>query len=302
VAGVADTTSDEAGRREHAPAKLNLFLHVGARGADGYHALESLVVFSEFGDRLHLEPARGFELARIGPYAAALPDRPDEDLIARAITGLAQICGRTAEFVITLDKNIPVAAGLGGGSADAAAAIRLVCREWGVDPSDPQVRELAAGLGADVPMCLYSRPAWIAGVGEQVTPAAECAELDLLLVNPRVPLSTAQVFGAYAPVDPVADIDPASVDLATSESALSFLEHQRNDLAAPAQGLCPVICDVLEGLAQSGGCRLARMSGSGPTCFAIFDDEQTCKRAAAELGTRRPGWWVLPTRTQHKNR
>jgi 4-diphosphocytidyl-2-C-methyl-D-erythritol kinase len=302
VAGIADTTSDEARRRERAPAKLNLFLHVGARGSDGYHALESLVVFSDFGDRLHLEPARGFELIRTGPYATALPDRPDEDLTARAVAGLAEIFGRTADFTITLDKNIPVAAGLGGGSADAAAAIRLVCREWGVDPGDARVRELAAGLGADVPMCLYSRPAWIAGAGEHVTPVDACAELDLLLVNPRVALSTAQVFGAYVPGDPVADIDPASVDLASTASALAFLEHQHNDLAAPAQGLCPVISDVLEELTQASDCRMARMSGSGPTCFAIFDNEDSCKRAARELAARHPGWWLSPTRTRHTNR
>ncbi len=308
VAGVADTTSDEVRRREHAPAKLNLFLHVGSRGEDGYHALESLVVFSEFGDRLQLEPARDFDLVRTGPYVAELPDRPDQDLTARAIVGLAEICGRAPDFTITLEKNIPVAAGLGGGSADAAAAIRLVCREWGVDLNDPRVRGLAVGLGADVLMCLYSRPAWIAGVGEQVTPIENCAALDLLLVNPRVSLSTAQVFGAYAPATPAtlndafAAIDPAVVDLATSASVLAFLENQHNDLATPAHDLCPVIFDVLDGLAQSHGCRLARMSGSGPTCFAVFDGEELCQRAALELGAQHPGWWVRPTRTRHANR
>ncbi|MDA0787144.1 MAG: 4-(cytidine 5'-diphospho)-2-C-methyl-D-erythritol kinase [Proteobacteria bacterium] len=289
-------------RHEHAPAKLNLFLHVGPRRADGYHALESLVVFSDFGDRLYLEPARDFNLVRTGPYAAELPVRPDQDLTARAIAGLAEICARPPAFKITLEKNIPVAAGLGGGSADAAAAIRLVCREWDVDPNDPRVRGLAATLGADVLMCLYSRPAWIAGAGEQVSPIEKCARLDLLLVNPCVPLSTAQVFGAYEPAGAVAPIDPASVDLASSASVLAFLEHQRNDLAAPAQGLCPVISDMLGGLAQSRGCRLARMSGSGPTCFAVFDGEERCQRAARELGARHPGWWVRPTQTRHMDR
>lgn len=302
MAGVADTTHDAARRHEHAPAKLNLFLHVGASRADGYHALESLVVFSDFGDRLHLEPARDFALVRTGPYAAELPVHADQDLTARAVVGLAKIYARAPAFTITLEKNIPVAAGLGGGSADAAAAIRLVCREWEVEPNDPRVRGLAAALGADVLMCLFSRPAWIAGVGEQIRPVENCAALDLLLVNPCVPLSTAQVFGAHEPTGALTPIDPAGVDLASSASVLAFLEYQRNDLAAPAQGLCPVISDMLDGLARSRGCRLARMSGSGPTCFAVFDDEESCQRVARELGELHPGWWVRSTRTRHGDR
>lgn len=299
MAEIPETASDGAARREHAAAKLNLFLHVGPRGADGYHALESLVVFPEFGDRLFLEPASEFALVRTGAFAPALPDLPAEDLTARAVAGLSEICGRAPEFTIALEKNIPVAAGLGGGSADAAGAIRLICREWGVGLDDPQVRALAEGLGADVPMCLYSRPAWVAGAGEQVTPVAACADIHLLLVNPRVPLSTAQVFGAYAPADPVTELDIASVDLSTSEAIVGFLEHQHNDLAATAQRLCPMISEVLDGLVQSDGCRLARMSGSGPTCFAIFENDDSCKRAALDLAARHPGWWMLPTRTQH---
>ncbi|MBT3398622.1 MAG: 4-(cytidine 5'-diphospho)-2-C-methyl-D-erythritol kinase [Rhodospirillaceae bacterium] len=302
MGGVADTTSDTAARRELAAAKINLFLHVGSRGTDGYHALESLVVFSAFGDHLQLAPSDSFELARTGPYAIELPDRSDEDLTARAVAGLAAICGRASAFKITLEKNIPVAAGLGGGSADAAAAIRLVCREWGVDPDDPRVLALAEGLGADVPMCLHSRPAWIAGAGEQVTPVSNCADLDLLLVNPRVPLSTAQVFGAYAPADPVVDSDLASADVATPASVLAFLGRQSNDLTGPAQGLCPVISDVLETLAHARGCQLARMSGSGPTCFAIFDNEEACKAAARDIGARHPDWWMRSTRTGHSTR
>ena len=302
MADVVDTNSDDAARREHARAKLNLFLHVGSRGTDGYHALESLVVFAAFGDHLQLTPSDSFALARSGPYAAELPDRPDEDLTARAVAGLAEIFGRAPAFTITLEKNIPVAAGLGGGSADAAAAIRLVCREWGVDAHDPRVLALAAGLGADVPMCLHSRPAWIAGVGERVTPVSNFAQLDLLLVNPGVPLSTAQVFGAYALVVPAAGRDRQSGDFATSASVLTFLETQRNDLTGPAQGLCPVISDVLDSLEKWPGCQLARMSGSGPTCFAIFDNEDACNGAARELGARHPDWWVRPTRTRHSTR
>lgn len=299
---VADTNADDAARHEHARAKLNLFLHVGCRGADGYHALESLVVFAAFGDHLKLAPSDSFALARSGPCASELPARPEEDLTARAVAGLAAIFGQAPAFTITLEKNIPVAAGLGGGSADAAAAIRLVCREWGVDPHDPRVLALAEGLGADVPMCLHSRPAWIAGVGEQVTPVSNFAELDLLLVNPAVPLSTAQVFGAYAPAVPAAHRDRQTGGFATSASVLAFLETQRNDLTDPAQGLCPVISDVLDSLTELRGCRLARMSGSGPTCFAIFDNEDACKDAARELGARHPDWWVRPTRTRHSTR
>lgn len=293
---------DDARRHELAPAKLNLFLHVGSRGTNGLHALESLVVFTAFGDQLRLAPSDGFALVRTGPYAAGLPEHPALELTARAVDGLARICGRSPDFTITLEKNIPVAAGLGGGSADAAAAIRLVCREWGIDPADARLPALAMELGADVPMCLYSRPAWIAGAGERVEPIPNCADLHLLLVNPHVPLSTAQVFAAYTPGDAGdagAGIAGASVDLGTSDALGAFVELQRNDLAAPAQQLCPVIADMLERLADLHDCRLARMSGSGPTCFAVFDNADACARAARDLGAEHPDWWVRATRTRH---
>jgi len=292
-----DTAPDDVSRREHAAAKLNLFLHVGARAPDGFHPLESLVVFTEFGDRLHLEPSKGFRLRRIGPFADALPAAAADDLTARAVTGLGELVARVPDFTVTLEKNIPVAAGMGGGSADAAAAIRLVCRTWGVPFESPDVLSLAVGLGADVPVCLYSEPAWATGVGEQITPLPGLTDLDLLLVNPRVPLATGHVFGTFTSPASLDRMLPTGVDFAAPAAFLSYLESQRNDLAEPARALCPVIDDVLSGLERQDGCRLARMSGSGPTCFGVFDDRVACERAGAAIGAANPDWWIIPTRT-----
>ena len=294
----ADTTPGGTAREATAPAKINLFLHVGPRGADGYHQLESLVVFTVFGDRLRLAPAGRFEFTRSGRFAEALPEGAADDLTARAIAGVAEICGRAGDFAVALEKNIPVAAGLGGGSADAGAAIRLVCREWGMSENAPEVLALAGRLGADVPMCLSSRTAWVSGRGDEVRPMPDVAEVDLLLVNPGLPLSTAEVFGAYDATAALAGGSGVLPDLRSPSELVSYLGGQRNDLAGPAQALCPVIGEVLDALGRQDGCRLARMSGSGPTCFAIFDDPEACARAGDAIAAAAPGWWVRATRTR----
>lgn len=298
MSGDVDRTAAAASRREAAPAKLNLFLHVGAPAPDGYHPLQSLVVFAAFGDSLELTPADAFALQRSGPFADQLPVGAPEDLTARAVAGLAEIFEREPKFTLALEKNIPVAAGLGGGSADAAAAIRLVCREWAVSHDGPEVRALAERLGADVPMCLHSRSAWVAGVGERVAPLAQMPALDLLLINPRRPLSTADVFGAFTPASVLDEGDGKPSGFATTAAVLSFLAERRNDLTDAARTLCPPIADVLDVLERQTGCGLARMSGSGTTCFAIFDDEDACASAGRAIAAQHSDWWVQATKTR----
>ncbi|MBO6782689.1 MAG: 4-(cytidine 5'-diphospho)-2-C-methyl-D-erythritol kinase, partial [Alphaproteobacteria bacterium] len=229
----ADLPTDEM--TEAAPAKVNLCLHVGARRPDGYHDLESLVVFTDFGDRLRLVPSDAFEVERRGTYAGGLPADPSDDLCTRAATGLAAVFGREAKMRIVLDKEIPVAAGLGGGSADAAAVLRALCRAWEIRPDDPRVVALAEELGADVPVCLAARPSFVSGVGERVLPSSGAPSFHLLLVNPGVPLPTASVFGAHAaPAGNAAFVGP--IDLSGGVAVLR--DSARNDLEGPARSLC----------------------------------------------------------------
>jgi len=276
---------------EPAPAKINLYLHVGARRADGYHELESVIVFTDFGDEVALSPAAEPELVREGPFAAGLPGNAAEDLCMRAASRLSAEFGCAANVRISLHKNIPVAAGVGGGSADAAAVLRLLCRMWGVPSDDPRVAAVALELGADVPVCLLSRAAHVHRLGEQVAPLKNFPALHLLLVNPAVPVSTASVFRAYGGGGELFTDPPATF----TPDALRDLT--RNDLGVPAALLCPEIADVLAVLEGVSGCRLARMSGSGPTCFGVFDDADACATAALQIVQARPGWWVCPTRT-----
>lgn len=279
--------------RERAPAKLNLDLRVTGRRADGYHLLDSLVVFLDLADELTLAPAASLELRAHGPMAGDLPTG-DGNIVLRAARALADAMGVTRGAAITLDKRLPVAAGIGGGSADAAAALRGLCRLWGVRPEPEVLARLALGLGADVPACLDGRPLRMRGVGERLDPLADPPPLDLVLVNPRRPLATADVFRTLR-VPPGRPEEPSSaLDLAP----LDRLQRSRNDLEAPARALLPEIGRVLEALRETRGCRLARMSGSGPTCFGRFADPPAAQAAALELARRYPGWWVTACRSR----
>lgn len=283
---------------EQAPAKINLYLHVNHRRDDGYHDLESLVVFTEFGDVVRLSPASSLEVIRTGPFAAQLPDDPEDDLCLRAARLLAAQFGCDASLRISLEKNIPVAAGVGGGSSDAAAVLRGLSRLWSIDPADPKVIDIAEGLGADVPVCLRGEAAVIRGVGDILTPLRTAPSLNLLLVNPNLPLSTASVFHGWAStVNAGASRATSGPDLAGQE-LLETLALARNDLAMPAIELCPVIGDILSELSDLPGCHLARMSGSGPTCFAVFETTDGCAQAGGVLAQRRPDWWISPTATR----
>lgn len=273
---------------EIAPAKINLALHVRARRADGYHDIESLFAFAEDGDVLHAEPADALSLIIEGPFADALTDDGADNLVLRAARALAQAFDVDAGARLTLDKRVPVAAGLGGGSADAAAALRLLARLWRIDAGDPRIGEIAAGLGADVPACLANRTLRGEARGDVllVADGSGLSGMPLLLANPRIPLATGPVFkgwdgvdrGALAPGDP-----------------LDAARAGRNDLEPPAIALVPEIGALVAMLAAQPGAVLARMSGSGASCFALFDRPAARSAAATALRARWPGYWCLET-------
>lgn len=274
---------------EPAPAKINLALHVRRRRPDGYHDLESLFAFTAFGDTLSAAPAAELSLSVRGPMAGALAGEADDDnLVLRAARALADAAGGAAGAALVLDKRIPVQAGLGGGSADAAAALRLLCRLWGVHPAAVDLPAIAARLGADVPACLVSRTLRGEGRGERLA-AVDGEALrgtPVLLVNPGVAVPTGPVFAAW---------DAADRGALGEDVALAALAAARNDLEPPARRLAPVIGSVLDSLGAAPGVRLARMSGSGATCFALFDGVPECRNAAAAIAASRPGWWVEAT-------
>jgi 4-diphosphocytidyl-2-C-methyl-D-erythritol kinase len=270
---------------QFAPAKVNLHLHVVGRRADGYHLLDSLVVFAGVGDRLSVSPAAQLSLKVVGPFAAGLATETD-NLVLRAARGLADLAGVRATGALVLEKNLPVASGMGGGSADAAAALRLLCRLWDVVPD---INELARGLGADVPVCLFGRPALMSGVGEVVAPAPPLPEVGLVLINPGVAVSTPSVFrGRVGDFSAAAEFPGSGWEDAVALAA--DLRNARNDLEPSARRAVPAIADVLATLAGTPGCLLARMSGSGATCFGLFPSAEAARLAAGNI--RRAGWWV----------
>lgn len=279
-----------------APAKINLWLHVGVRRAGGYHEIDSLVVFADLADEIVIEEAETPSLTVSGPFASALADEKD-NLVLRAARELGEAAGRNIAARFTLAKNIPVAAGLGGGSADAAAVLRALGPVHGVSPA--RLLELAATLGSDVPVCLASAPSFVRGRGEVVEPAGPSPSLPLLLANPGVTLATREVFARLGPRTPLASA--AARALPQSPRALAdFLRTTRNDLEAPARELAPVIGEALTLLAALPGALLARMSGSGATCFALFEREKDCRAAADALARAQPDWWIAPARARTK--
>lgn len=269
-----------------APAKVNLYLHVTGRRADGYHLLDSLAVFPAVGDVLRAAPAEGLSLTVGGPLGAGLAEEAD-NLVLRAARALAAcVPGRAVGARLELDKHLPVASGIGGGSADAAAALRLLARLWGVETDLP---ELGLSLGADVPVCLASVPTRMAGIGEQLGPAPALPSCGMVLINPGVAVATPAVFRART-----GDFSaPAALPAGWGSVAVmaADLARVRNDLQPPAVALCPVIADVLAALTGTADCLLARMSGSGATCFGLFPDVASAEAASRALARARPRWW-----------
>lgn len=283
----------EAAVHERAPAKLNLDLLVTGRRADGHHELDSLVVFADLADELAVTPADTLSLVVEGPFAAGLPP-VGENIVLRAARRLADAASVTDGARIRLTKRLPVTAGIGGGSADAAAALRALRRLWRLDLDDRALQAIGLGLGADVPVCLGSRPARMRGIGERLDPLPSLPALPLVLVNPRQPLGTVEVFRALR-LERFSARRDAPGGLAGVPALVGHLARSRNELEPPARALLPVIEEMLDLLRDDPGCRLARMSGSGPTCFGLFDDAAAAAASAARLAAARPGWWVAAT-------
>lgn len=280
---------------EQAAAKVNLTLGIRGKRPDGYHEVESLVLFADYGDTLTFEPAGDFSLTVDGPFAGAL-DGPD-NLIEKAALSYAHLTGRPAGGAFHLTKRLPVAAGIGGGSADAAAAFRLLRRHYGDPESLTALLPAAKTIGADVPVCLVSRACFMTGIGERLHPLSSVEPIPAILVNPMQPLSTAPVFRALES-GPLPDdfVETEPPRLASLDDILAYAAAHANDLERPARGILPVIDDVL-GLLNALPCALlGRLSGSGPTCFALFREMNEAESAAAAIARERPGWWVRAVR------
>jgi 4-diphosphocytidyl-2-C-methyl-D-erythritol kinase len=273
---------------EKAPAKINLTLRVLGRRADGYHELESLVAFADVADTLTLEPDTKDTLEITGPFAADSGAIPD-NLVLKALAA-ARICiGAVKAGRFSLEKNIPVAAGLGGGSADAAATLRLIAGANQIALDDARIMSAAQAVGADVPVCVASRPRIMRGVGELLSDPVELPPLAGVLVNPRVPLSTRDVFGKFVGAQGGNDLGDLTRGLG---SLIDFLKLHDNDLTPAARACSPVVGEVLQTLEILPGARLVRMSGSGPTCFALFSTPSEAATAAQKLARERKDWWV----------
>lgn len=278
---------------DNAPAKVNLTLRVLGRRADGYHELESLVAFANIGDTLQLTPGDGLSLTVRGPNAAeAGPDA--DNLVLKAASALAVRIVGVQLGAFALEKALPVAAGLGGGSSDAAAALRLLARANELRLDDARLFEAACATGADVPVCLQPRVRVMRGIGEILSAPLDLPPLPALLVNPGVAVPTREVFARWSPAaTPLPLFDWAAAGgIANRDQILRLIGLQANDLEAPAIAVAPAIAEVLAALRALPGCRLARMSGSGATCFALFSAAAQAILAAKALSDKHPQWWV----------
>jgi 4-diphosphocytidyl-2-C-methyl-D-erythritol kinase len=282
-------------RAQFAPAKINLALHVTGRRPDGYHLIESLAVFTRFGDRITIEPAARDEFNVSGRYARDVPG-DESNLILKARDHLRALCGaaRAAPVAIGLEKNLPVASGIGGGSSDCAAVLRGLAELWGLDPGDAALVRIGGALGADLPMCLAAKPLVARGTGDELSFVKDFPALGLVLVNPGVGVATAAVFSALERRDneklpPL----PSRIDFHTLRN---WLEITRNDLEDAAQAIEPSIGAAKAALMKADA-GFARMSGSGATCFGLFETGNVAKRAAASIRSRHPEWFVAATRS-----
>ena len=273
--------------RELAPAKVNLTLRVVSRRADGYHELESLVAFAELADVVTFDPDAPSDIEVTGPFAAATGPA-GENLVLEAARLMRLDRGR-----FTLEKNIPVAAGLGGGSADAAAALRLIARARSTDMDNPRIRDAARQCGADVPVCLVPKARIMRGIGDVLSPPIAIPQLPVVLVNPHVELATGDVFSALQKADRTAD---ALGEVPSEHDGfVAWLAERGNDLTRAATARVPAIREILDLLAALPGCQLARMSGSGATCFGVFGSVDQVRLIAERLQSQRREWWVSAT-------
>ena len=282
---------------ETAPAKVNLTLRVTGRRPDGYHELESLVAFARVGDRLAFASGDPLALEVAGPFAAVAGDVTD-NLVLKAARELVRRAPDLALGRFDLRKELPVAAGLGGGSADAAAALRLLARANALAIDDPRLADAARATGADVPVCLDVKPRVMRGIGEILSPPLALPPLPAVLVNPGVPLATKDVFAAFARADGTKEgvpFDAAAIGATSVEAALAALAGGTNDLEPAAISLCPAVADAFAALRATEGCRLARMSGSGATCFGLYLGNAAAATAARAIAQRHGDWWARAT-------
>jgi 4-diphosphocytidyl-2-C-methyl-D-erythritol kinase len=280
-----------------APAKLNLYLHVVGRRPDGYHLLDSLVAFAAAGDELSFSPAADLSLALDGPFGHAL-HADDDNLVLKAARALAAEAGRPLGATIRLTKRLPVASGIGGGSADAAATLHGLNRLWNLGLPAPALARIGLDLGADVPVCLAGVPSFFGGIGDEIAAAGPLPRAHAVLANPGAPLATAAVFRARAQAATGAHYSKPQrwTEAVPDTLALAGLLAKRsNDLTAAAIGLLPAIADVLAALGQQPPCLLARLSGSGATCFGLFAERGEAREAAAAIAAAHPDWWVVAT-------
>jgi len=281
-----------------APAKINLYLHVTGKRPDGYHLLDSLIVFADVGDTVEAMAGDELSLGCDGPFGAALGTQPD-NLVLKAAHALAEAAGIAPKARLRLTKRLPIASGIGGGSADAAATLQALAKLWQLALPKRTMTEIAAKLGADVPICLHGRTAYIGGIGEIIDPAPALPEAGILLANPGQALSTPSVFKSFKGPMTKAQRFDATVSRNGSQNTLTdalalaaMLAERRNDLTDAAIAIVPEIATLLDAMEQLPNVRLARMSGSGATCFALFDDKKSALEAAGHLAAEHPGWWV----------
>lgn len=276
----------------NAHAKINLYLHVTGKRPNGYHELDSLVTFADIYDEIKIEQADQFSLTINGEFAATL--NTDNNLITKAAQKLAQALGKDLSIAMTLNKSIPVEAGLGGGSADAAATIRGLLQFWNIDADDiTNLDEILMTLGADVPVCFAQQPVRMTGIGEILTPAPHIPETHCVLVFPGVSSSTPQVFAHYK--GPFGKPVPLPEKWQDQDDFLNFIKSQHNDLYPPARERMPIIDEALNALQYQTGCTLTRMLGSGSTCIGFFETEDQACRAADEIYSTHSNWWVKNT-------
>ncbi|NKB56257.1 MAG: 4-(cytidine 5'-diphospho)-2-C-methyl-D-erythritol kinase [Alphaproteobacteria bacterium] len=273
-----------------APAKINLYFHITGRRADGYHLVDSLVGFTTLGDTLSIRAGEPLDIVSEGPFADRMPP-PYKNLVYQAAQLLADTAGVQARAHITITKNLPVAAGIGGGSTDAAAAMKALMTLWGIAEDSVDLQALGLLLGSDVPACLRAHTTYAGGIGEVLDEAPQLPKAGILLVNPGVALVTSSVFqarkGGFNPPDRLTKAPKGA------EAFSAMLAERGNDLTDAAIRLCPVIRNVLSALEAAPGCHLAQMTGSGATCFGVFDDLAAAQEAAAAV--EQDGWWVAPT-------
>lgn len=280
------------------PAKVNLFLHVGAPGPDGYHPICSLMVFADAGDVVTLAPADAPDFKLQGPFAAGLEAGPGNLVMRAAALFLGEVRRPLPPFRLTLDKRLPVASGLGGGSSDAGAALRLLRAAAGEGLTDARLEALAASLGADGAACLWGRPVLAEGRGEALSPAPALPPLDAVLVNAGAPVSTPEVYRRFDGLGRFGDVRPPPMPEAfeSAPELAAWLAAQRNDLEAAAVATAPVVGLVLEALAAEPETLLARVSGSGGTCFALCAGDLEAEALAERVRSLAPAWWVQRVR------